>query len=179
MLAHNMHINTALGDKTSDYGPITPEIIQQVEAITAKILANKNSVGYHYFKNAPHFVDFVVQQLEIALGNGDQDKGVRLFLQGGFNIRTTIDANLETYVENAVQRHLDQPELQYFLTTYPYGPLNKYHNVNDSAVVVENAKTGEILAMDGSAAYNSTPPVQFNEPPVSGNLHTAPFPPSP
>ena len=43
MLAHNMHINTALGDKTNDYGPITPEIIQQVEAMTAKILANKNS----------------------------------------------------------------------------------------------------------------------------------------
>jgi len=174
MLAHSMHINTALGDKTNDYGPITPEIIQQVEAITAKILANKNSVGYHYFKNAPHFVDFVVQQLEIALGNGDQDKGVLRFLHGGFNIRTTIDANLETYVENAVQRHLDQPELQYFLTTYPYGPLNKYHNVNDSAVVVENAKTGEILAMDGSTCYTSCDSgVSSTDPKVAGNFNAA------
>ncbi len=160
MQAHNMHINTALGDKTNDYGPITPEIIQQVEDMTAKFLAKINKVDYHYFKNAPHFVDFVVQQLE-------QELGVIPFLTGGFNIRTTIDADLEKYVENAVQRHLDQPELQYFLTTYPYGPLNKYHNVNDSAVVVENAKTGEILAMDGSAAYGSTDPT------VAGNFNAA------
>ncbi len=174
MLAHNMHINTALGDKTNDYGPITSEIIQQVEAITAKILANKNSVGYHYFKNAPHFVDFVVQQLEIALGNGNQDVGVLRFLHGGFNIRTTIDADLETYVEKAVQRHLDQPELQYFLTTYPYGPLNQYHNVNDSAVVVENAKNGEILAMDGSTCYTSCDSgVSSTDPKVAGNFNAA------
>jgi len=161
MLAHNMHINTALGDQTKDYSPITPEIIQQVEAMSKKIQIG----GYHYFPHAPHFVNFVVQQLE-------QELGVPLFLSG-LNIRTTIDANLETYVENAVQRHLDQPEFQYFLTSYPYGPLNKYHNVNDSAVVVENAKTGEILAMDGSAAYNSTPLVNSNDPTVSGNFNAA------
>src|SRR5216684_1222640 len=167
MLAHNMHINTALGDKTNDYGPITSEIIQQVEAITAKILANKNSVGYHYFKNAPHFVDFVVQQLEIALGNGNQDVGVLRFLHGGFNIRTTIDARLESFVENNVRDHLRNSEFQIFVGDY--GPLNTVHNVNDSAVVVEDAKTGEILAMDGSADYNDP----TNNPRIAGNVHAA------
>jgi membrane peptidoglycan carboxypeptidase len=167
MLTHNMHINTALGDQTNDYGPITPEIIQQVEAMSKKIQIG----GYHYIPHAPHFVNFVVLQLE-------QELGVPLFLSG-LNIRTTIDADLETYVEKAVYRHLDQPELQYFLTTYPYGPLNKYHNVNDSAVVVENAKDGEILAMDGSACYSlseQTPGCNPTDPPVAGYVNVATHP---
>ncbi len=166
MLSHGMQINTAPGDQVNDYGPITPEIIQKVEAMTAKM----TFVGYKSRILAPHFVYWIEQQLEIALGNGDQEKGVHLFLTGGFNIRTTIDADLETYVEKAVSRHLDQPEFQYFLTTYPYGPLNTRHNVNDSAVVVEDAKTGEVLAMDGSADFNSTDPT------VAGNFNAATSP---
>src|SRR6266702_8579339 len=50
MLALNMHINTALGDQTIDNGPITPDIIQRVETLTA---GKKFFTGYHYFKNAP------------------------------------------------------------------------------------------------------------------------------
>jgi membrane peptidoglycan carboxypeptidase len=52
------------------------------------------------------------------------------------------------------------------------GPLNTVHNVNDAAVIVMNAKTGELLAMDGSADYDATDPRiggQFNvaDPPQS------------
>lgn len=152
MQALGMNINMGLGDQTnnSSLGPITPSIIQQVENISQKI----KFVGFHYVKNAPHFVDWVIPQLETALGNGDAAAGTHLFLTGGFNIRTSIDLDLETYVEKAVYRHLDQPEFQWFLTTNIYGPLNKYHNVNDAAVVVMNAHDGEILAMNGSANYN-------------------------
>ncbi len=74
------------------------------------------------------------------------------FLTGGFNIRTTIDSNLQTYVENAAIRHLQQPEYQPF--TGGDGPLNINNNVNDSAVVVMNAKTGEVLAMNGSTDWS-------------------------
>src|SRR6266480_1812110 len=91
MLALNMHINTALGDQTIDNGPITPDIIQQVEALTKKM----KFPGFKYVKNAPHFVDWVTSQVETTLGNGDESKGVYQFLTGGFNIRTTIDSNLE------------------------------------------------------------------------------------
>jgi membrane peptidoglycan carboxypeptidase len=72
------------------------------------------------------------------------------------SIRTTLDVSLEDYIEQAVKRHLTQPEYQPFLNDY--GPLNTKHNVNDAAVVVINAHTGEILAMDGSADYNSSDP---------------------
>src|SRR5260370_20874307 len=167
-----MHINTALGEKKNDYGTITPDIIQQVEAMTAKFLSKNNPTGiyhvdYHYFKPAPHFVDWIVQQLEIALGNGNQDNGVIPFLTGGFNIRTTIDARLESFVENNVRDHLRDSEFQIFVNDY--GPLNTVHNVNDSAVVVEDAKTGEILAMDGSADYNDP----TNNPMIAGNVNAA------
>ncbi|GAC1568826.1 MAG: hypothetical protein NVS3B14_19790 [Ktedonobacteraceae bacterium] len=47
------------------------------------------------------------------------------------------------------------------------GSFDAVHNVNDSAVVVENAKDGEILAMDGSADYNST------NPEIAGNVNAA------
>src|SRR6266487_1279313 len=161
MLALNMHINTALGDQTIDNGPITPDIIQQVEALTKKM----KFPGFKYVKNAPHFVDWVTSQVETTLGNGDESKGVYQFLTGGFNIRTTIDSNLENYVENNVRHHLRDQEYQIFVGDY--GPLNIVHNVNDSAVVVMNAKTGEVLAMDGSADYNSTVPQ------IAGNVNAA------
>ncbi len=168
MLALNMHINTALGDQTIDNGPITPGIIQKVEAMTAKIIKDPK-IGFHYLKNAPHFVDWVSSQIETALGTDpktgkvNESQGVYQFLSGGFNIRTTIDLNLQTYVENAAKRHLTKPEYQPF--TGGYGPLNIYNNVNDSAVVVMNAKTGEVLAMNGSTNWGDKNPKvdgQFN-----------------
>jgi membrane peptidoglycan carboxypeptidase len=125
---------------------ITPQMAQQAEAISAKWKFQP----YVHFKKDPHFVDWIVTQLE-------QDLGVTTFLTGGFNVRTTIDTNLEQYVENAVHRHLDEPDLQLFPYEH-YAVLNQDDNVNDAAVVVLNAKTGEILAMDGSADYYSTDP---------------------
>ena len=94
-------------------------------------------------------MDWVLGQLEASIGES-------AFETGGLSIRTTLDASLEDYIEQAVKRHLTQPEYQPFLNDY--GPLNIKHNVNDAAVVVINAHTGEILAMDGSADYNSTDP---------------------
>ena len=161
MLSLNMHVNTALGDQTTDNGPITPDIVQQVESMTAKM----TFAGFHSIQNAPHFVNWVRSQLEIALGNGDEGLGVHLFLTGGFNIRTTLDYNLERYVEQNVRHHLRDQEWQIFVGDS--GPLNTVHNVNDSAVVVMNAKTGEVLAMDGSAEYTST------NPDIAGNVNAA------
>jgi membrane peptidoglycan carboxypeptidase len=161
MLSHNMNVNLGLGDQTKDYGPITQDMINQVEAMTAKM----PFLGFHYFKHDPHFVDWIIPILETALGNGDERQGVHLFLTGGFNIRTTIDSKLESYVENNVRHHLRDQEYQIFVGDW--GPLNTVHNVNDSAVVVMNAKTGEVLAMDGSADYNSS------DARIAGNVNAA------
>jgi membrane peptidoglycan carboxypeptidase len=163
MLAFNMRINTALGDQLDDMGAITPDIIRQVEAMTEKM----NFVRFQQKKYAAHFVDWITLQLETALGNGDWNRGVLPFLTGGFNIRTTIDLNLENFVEKNVRHHLQDQEYQIFVGDW--GPLNTVHNVNDSAVVVMNAKTGEVLAMDGSADYNDP----TKDPRIAGQVNAA------
>jgi membrane peptidoglycan carboxypeptidase len=131
---------------------ITPQMAQQAEALAA----TWKFQPYVHFKKDPHFVDWIVGQLE-------NDLGVTTFLTGGFNVRTTIDSNLEQYVENAVHRHLDELDLQLFPSPPHYAVLNRDDNVNDAAAVVLNAKTGEILAMDGGADYNSSNPLVGGE----------------
>src|SRR5438552_10677747 len=66
---------------------------------------------YRSVKKDPHFVDWIITQMEITLGTTtdpktgkvtvDDSLGANLFLSGGFNIRTTIDSKLQTYVERA------------------------------------------------------------------------------
>src|SRR6266568_5080053 len=165
MLSLNDGINLGLGDqvKDSQLGPITPDLINQVEALTRTI----KFTGFHNIKNDAHFVDWIIPIVENALGNGDTQLGVQLFSTGGFNIRTTIDSNRETFIENNVRHHLRDPEYQPFVGDY--GPLTTVHNVNDSAVVVMNAKTGEVLAMDGSADYNDP----TKDPRIAGEVNAA------
>lgn len=159
----------ALNIQVDGLGTVTADVAQKAEALTAKMQFQ----SYQHNIRAPHFVFWVIDQLEIALGGGDtQEKkaqGWQTLITGGFNIRTTIDVDLEDYVENAVKRHLTKPEYQIF--TGGNGPLNTVNNVNDAAVVVMNAKTGEILAMDGSTDYNNT-----KDPRVAGNFNAATAP---
>jgi membrane peptidoglycan carboxypeptidase len=131
-------------------GPVTPAIALQAE----KVIQTMKFHSYQASMKDPDFVLWVENQLEGVLGNGDLEKGATLLLNGGFNIRTTIDSNLEAYVEAAVKRHLTEPEYQKL--TGVYATLNStYYNVNDAAVVAMNSRTGEVLAMDGSSNYNS------------------------
>ncbi len=147
-------------------GPVTSAIEQQVEKMT-------QTMKFHSYLSTtkdPAFVGWVVDQLKIALGGGnsqaDIDAGTTILVNGGFNVRTTIDSNLEAYVEAAVKRHLTEPEYQKF-KGYAAVLNSPEFNVNDAAVVVMNAKTGEVLAMDGSSNYNSTNPA------ISGQLNMA------
>jgi membrane peptidoglycan carboxypeptidase len=156
MLDDKMSINLGLGAQSDKVEAITPAIIQQVEALTKTFQFST----YQNNELAPHFVNWVIQTLANDLGdnqdlvNGISVPGLRLLNTGGFNIRTTLDLNLETYIENAITRHLDKPELQEFQGDYV--TLSQNNNVHDAAVVVMNAKTGEVLAMDGSASWTDT-----------------------
>ena len=129
-------------------GPITPNIAQKAEDLMAKT----SFTPYQNAKHAPHFVDWIIHQVETLLGNGDPNQGIVPFLTGGFNIRTSIDLNLENYVEAAVDFHLTQPEFHFYGDSTP---TDVAHNLHDAAVVVMDAHNGEILAMDGSADYNN------------------------
>src|SRR6266567_5858899 len=99
---------------------------------------------------APHFVQYVIDQVLVPL------IGAQNLYDGGYNIYTTLDLNLEKKVEQIAYAHLYKQVYDPYLNSY--GPLSIQHNVNNAAVVVMNPYTGEILAMDGSANYNDRSP---------------------
>ena len=163
MIENNMHIYLGLGSngQSKDLGPITRAMVPQIEAIVSKM----KIVGFRQTMLAPHFVQWVIQSLATSLGQGDYDAGLGTLENSGLNIYTTLDLNLEQFIEKDVRHNLRDPVYQEFLGTT--GPLNTMYNVNDAAVVVMDAKTGEVLAMDGSADYNDKRPA------VSGQVNAA------
>ena len=176
MRLDGMQIDLGLGAANDFKGPITQDIEAQAEAKAAKI----KIVGFHQSMQAPHFVQWVISTLSNELGNyqnidpntGISTTGYQLLLTSGLNIYTTLDLNLEQFVEKDIKHNLRDPVYQEFLGTY--GPLNTVYNVNDSAAVVMDAKTGEVLAMDGSADYNDTKandPTSYNQ--VAGQVNAA------
>ncbi|GCE11357.1 transglycosylase domain-containing protein [Tengunoibacter tsumagoiensis] len=155
-------LNQMLGMTEPGIGKITPAIVSKVEDITTHMTFNR----YQPTRKAQHFAKWISGQVEAALGNGDTNAGTGAFLTGGFNIRTTLDINLENYAEAEVTRHITQPEIQQF-QGHRYLTLNKDDNLHNAAVVVMNSKTGEVLAMDGAVDYND-PSLQ-----VAGNYNMA------
>lgn len=151
MMSDGMSINLGLGSQAQPAEPITPQIIQQTETITKNI----KFTGFQGGDSAPHFVRWVQLTLATSLGKGDYNAGLSILERSGLNIRTTLDSNLETYVESALTRHIDKPEVQPFMGNFPQ-TLSKSDNLHDSAAVVMDAKTGEVLAMDGSVDWNDT-----------------------
>src|SRR3989454_5054153 len=90
---------------------------------------------------APHFVDFVFEQLENLYGPSVVNRG-------GFVVKTTLDLNLQKAAERAVA--VGQQRL---------GPLG----ADNGDFLAMDPKTGEILAMVGSADFfNNDIKGQFN-----------------
>ncbi len=106
-------------------------------------------------KLAPHFVDYVRNQLDKMLDPADPlGEGDYLLAHAGWNIYTTIDLTLENDVEATVNKYLFEPHVDHWNYDYgPQAPLSQSNNINDSAVVVMDPNTGDILAMDGSGGY--------------------------
>ncbi len=134
---------------------ISAQQATSAEVETAKFIFRSYTVTHHML--APHFVHYIIDQVLIP------QLGAQNLLDGGYNIYTSLDLNLENYVEQSVYNHLYQPQQDPYLGNY--GPLNVTNNVNDAAVIVMSPSTGELLAMDGSASYNQNTPQmqgQFN-----------------
>ncbi|WP_201392824.1 transglycosylase domain-containing protein [Ktedonobacter sp. SOSP1-85] len=140
--------------KRIDGKPIDDEMIQQAEKLTA----TWKFAPYSAIKKAPHFTDWVTLQMVHILGNGDDQMGLQAFLSGGFNIRTTLDMNIQQYVQDASKYFITQPTYQKFGSyAGTTAVLNRDLQVNDAAVVVMNSKTGEVLGMSGSVDYYKDP----------------------
>jgi membrane peptidoglycan carboxypeptidase len=100
---------------------------QEKEAATAKLQFSKiqNKIL------APHFV-FYVKDLLV------QKYGLRFVEQGGLNVTTTLDLDLQEYAQASVSGELDN--------------LNN-PTVTNGAAMITRPGTGEILAMIGSRDY--------------------------
>jgi membrane peptidoglycan carboxypeptidase len=106
---------------------------------------------------APHFVNYVIDQLEQLFGPELAD--------GGYNVYTTLDLDLQKKAEQIAYNHLYQPESDPYIGYY--NSLAQDHNVNNSAAIVMNPKNGEILSMVGSVDFNDKRPT------VDGNFNAA------
>ncbi|GCF09245.1 transglycosylase domain-containing protein [Dictyobacter arantiisoli] len=110
-------------------------------------------------KNAPHFVDYLVDQVLIPLF------GARNLVDGGYSIYTTLDLDLERQVEKITASRINGNAVD----AYGYTNLKTAHNLNNAAVVVTDPTTGQLLAMNGSVNYNDT----SNDPRVQGQFNSA------
>jgi len=123
---------------------ITKQQATQAEEEMAKYTFKSYSAAQRGQPTAPHFVSYVVDQLTQLLG-------AQNLVDGGYNVYTTLDLDLEKKVEQDVYYHLYQQQNDNYVGFY--GILSRDKNVNNGAVVVMNPYNGEILAMDGSANY--------------------------
>lgn len=120
------------------------------------VQAAKEMANYHFQSfsvqqgiQAPHFVHYVIDQVLVPL------LGAQNLLDGGYNVYTTLDLDLEKKVEQITYDHLYTSQNDQYLGN---GVLARDNNVNNAAVVVMDPFNGEVLAMNGSANYNNNSP---------------------
>ena len=87
---------------------------------------------------APHFVWIIKDQIDKLMSEGILDPYRSLI------VRTTLDLDAQHLAEETVKRRIE-------ILKQETGTLS--HNVNNAAVVVLDPRTGEILALVGSADY--------------------------
>ena len=120
---------------------VRQDMISQSQADAAKTAPLNFVFSENRSSQAPHFVDFVFEQLENLYGPSVVNRG-------GFVVITTLDLKLQKAAEHAVA--VGQQRL---------GPLG----ADNGDFLAIDPKTGEILAMVGSADFlNSDIKGQFN-----------------
>jgi penicillin-binding protein 1C len=122
-----------------------------------RALAEAEPLSYNpqpYPIHAPHFVMMVRAQLDALISTDE------IYRRGGVTVRTTLDLNWQEQAEAAVQRQLARLK--------EAGQRGMDYNVRDAALTALDPRSGQILALVGSADY-------FNAA-ISGavNMATAP-----
>lgn len=100
---------------------------QQNELISQELTFKTQN---EYIK-APHFVNYIISKLE-------QTYGESLVKQGGLEVFTSLDPDIQASLENIVSKNVE---------------ILKRYGASNGAAVITNPNTGEILAMVGSADY--------------------------
>jgi len=144
----------------SDYNPFGPNqdlLVRRAESVIAAMRKNGFLIDYEqklflekgrpdFVKSpvmirAPHFVFYVLDELKKAYGES-------YIREGGLDIYTSLDMDLQLSAENAVQK---------------WGETNeKKYGADNSALVALDPKTGQVLAMVGSRNYFASADGNFN-----------------
>jgi membrane peptidoglycan carboxypeptidase len=99
---------------------------------------------------APHFVFYVIEQLEAKYGP-------EVIRSGGLKVKTTLDLDTQSIAERRLRDAIWR--------------FRTWYGVHNGAVVIINPKNGEVLAMVGSVDYNNT-----SDKRVDGNVNVAVMP---
>ncbi len=96
-------------------------------------------------KLAPHFVDMVKEQLDEQLGKA-------VVGNGGLSVKTTLDYEMQTYLEQGVNDMFNAK-----LGTTLCGSIGcpEYSGFRNAAGAIEDTQTGQILALIGSKGYDT------------------------
>src|SRR3989440_1497699 len=120
---------------------VNEQMISQTQADEAKAAPLNFVFKENRSSQAPHFVDFVFEQLENLYGPSVVNRG-------GFIVKTSLDLNMQKAAEHSVQVGLQK-----------LGPLG----ADNGDLLAMDPKTGEILAIVGPADFfNNTIHGQFN-----------------
>jgi len=121
-----------------DQGIVTEEVRTKAAARPVKVV-----LGQDPLTDAPHFVDYVLREVEEGTGTG---------IPEGARIVSTLDPWIQRAAVKAVQQGLSKLE-----TRYP--ALRKGEQPLQASIVVVETRTGHILAMVGGRDYRVS---QFN-----------------
>ncbi|MFZ1361018.1 MAG: transglycosylase domain-containing protein [Candidatus Saccharimonadales bacterium] len=91
---------------------------------------------------APHFVQMVRQQLESELGKATVGKG-------GLTVTTTLDYNIQQKLEESFREMFDCEGNK------QWSCKPNYAGFENGAATVEDSKTGQIIALQGSRDFNT------------------------
>lgn len=160
-----MVLNAMLG-----YGDITQQQYDQSLQEVHDMLQNqqvkhwagqKNGSVTNTVKNAPHFVDYVLDELANQWG-----VDVGNLATAGWKIVTTLDLSLDEYVAKNIDYYINKNHAIPSPDTYGRNtcgpgcelPLKETANANNGAAVAIDPRTGDILAMVGSVSYTARDP---------------------
>jgi 1A family penicillin-binding protein len=116
-------------------GYLTPEQAQVAKDEPLQFYSDSGNM------RAPHFVRYVLDQLDAELGS-------EVVVRGGLTVTTTLDVGLHEEAQEILRRQID------YLATPQNGGPN--HRVRNGAVVVLDPRDGAILAMVGSPDFDDT-----------------------
>jgi 1A family penicillin-binding protein len=114
-------------ERMLEHGYISPEVKEQAQAEVVEFLPVKDT-GI----KAPHFVFYVIEELEEMYGKARLD-------EGGLKVVTTLDWELQAKGEEIVERYARENE--------------KTFNAENAALVAIDPKTGDVVTMVGSRDY--------------------------